>query len=302
MCTIRFGEPDTRGGYLVRDFRFSCIEMRKPKALIAVAALFVAVAVPAVAHAGEIRIAATPSVNTTFSGSVGAVPGFSGGTISFFVSGTGRIMGLTLKDIAISNFDCGNGSTISSSGNITTYSWTDGLAITDGRFSISYSGLDWDGVFDSATSVRGNIRLSVQTSRCSPSWLSRCNCPNRPQSATWSAGNSNEPVVTKVSIARTPNKPVVSYTRRSGVAKFTLSALIKDGDSRPIANRRVYLQTSTNGRTWTTTYGITTSSAGKAAKAFAVSTKQVRYYRWYVLAKSPLNLTTYSAATKVIVK
>ena len=50
------------------------------------------------------------------------------------------------------------------------------------------------------------------------------------------------------------------------------------------------------------TYRIKTSFAGKASKTFTVTTKQVRYFRWYVPAASQVNLATYGAVTKVTVK
>ncbi len=92
-------------------------------------------------------------------------------------------------------------------------------------------------------------------------------------------------VVTKASIAKSPNKSKVTYKRKSGVAKFTLSAMVKVR-GHAVAGRTVYLQSSKNGKSWKNTYKLKTSSKGRAGKFFKVKTKSVRYYRWYVPAKS----------------
>ena len=55
-------------------------------------------------------------------------------------------------------------------------------------------------------------------------------------------------------------------------------------------------------QSWSNTYKLKTSSTGKASKAFKVPSKRVRYYRWYVPAKSGVCLKTYSKITKVTVK
>jgi len=123
----------------------------------------------------------TPAPNTVFSGRFEAVPGVSAGDISFVISETGEIVKWTLGKFDVTNFDCGGGRTLSITGMTTTYSMMAGygIAITGGRFSDSGTNLDWDGVFDSATSVHGKIRLGFDTP------TSRCQ--NRPLSATWSA-------------------------------------------------------------------------------------------------------------------
>ena len=118
----------------------------------------------------------TPTSNTAFSGPLEAVPGISG-NISFVISDTGQIAEMKLEG-GLTKFDCGGGKTIVDSGT-STYFFPDPIAIEGGRFSISRAGaspLDWDGVFDSAASVRGNIRVSGGP-----------DCQNRPPSVTWSA-------------------------------------------------------------------------------------------------------------------
>ena len=117
--------------------------------------------------------------------------------------------------------------------------------------------------------------------------------------------NTSANLVRKVpaaSVVRSPAKSTATYSRKAGVAKFTLSAVVKGWSARPVARRYIYLQTSKNGRAWASAYKLKTSSAGKASKALAVKAKQVRYYRWYVPANAGVNLKTYSAKTKVTVK
>jgi hypothetical protein len=119
---------------------------------------------------------ANPAPGTAFAGTLDAVPGISG-SISFVIADKGQIAEMKLEG-GLTSFDCGGGKTIVDSGT-STYFFPDPIAIEGGRFSISRGGsfaLDWDGVFDSATSVRGNIRVSGGT-----------DCQNRPPSVTWSA-------------------------------------------------------------------------------------------------------------------
>lgn len=104
------------------------------------------------------------------------------------------------------------------------------------------------------------------------------------------------------SVARTPAKSKVTYRRRSGVAKFKLAATMKGWGGSALSKRTVYLQTSKDGKKWKSTYKLTTGSTGKVSKSFRIKSKQVRYYRWYVPAKSQVNLKTYSAKTKVTVR
>ena len=145
---------------------------------------------------------ANPAPNTAFSGSLDTVPGVSG-TISFVISETGQIAEMKL-DGGLANFDCGGGKTVIDSGT-TTYFFPDPIAIEGGRFSLSRSGtgaLDWDGVFDSATTVRGNIRLSGGP-----------DCQNRPPSVPWSATSERplEPSAAATTVAQaTPTSTATS--------------------------------------------------------------------------------------------
>ena len=114
---------------------------------------------------------ATPNPNAAFSGPLDAAPGVSG-TISFVISETGHIAEMRVEGSI--TIDCGGGDTKILT--VATRVFPEPIAIEGGRFSISRDDLDWDGAFDSATSVRGNIRLSGGT-----------DCQNRPPSVTWSA-------------------------------------------------------------------------------------------------------------------
>ena len=105
----------------------------------------------------------------------------------------------------------------------------------------------------------------------------------------------------KTTFARTPNVSKITYRRSSGAAKFTLSALVTTG-GRPASGVTVYLQTSSNGTTWKSTYPVMTSSSGKASKSLKIKTAQVRYYRWYTPTRAPLTVKAYSRSTKVTVK
>lgn len=109
--------------------------------------------------------------------------------------------------------------------------------------------------------------------------------------------------VVKPTIARSPSSSKVTYKRKRGVAKFTLSAKVKGWGGLPITGRYVYLQTSKNGKTgWKNTYKIKTSSAGKASKYLKIKKKSVKYYRWYVPAKAGVNTSAYTSKQKVTVK
>lgn len=109
--------------------------------------------------------------------------------------------------------------------------------------------------------------------------------------------------VVKAKIVRKPTSSKLSYKRKSGVAKFKLSAKVTGWGGLPLAKRTVYLQTSKTGTSgWKNTYKLTTSSTGSASKSFKIKTKGVRYYRWYMPAKSGVNYKAYTTKQKVTVK
>ena len=90
--------------------------------------------------------------------------------------------------------------------------------------------------------------------------------------------------------------------RQNGAAKFTLSAVMREVSGAPLFGRIVYLQTSTDGKTWKKTYKLVTSNTGKVSRRFSVRSKQTTYYRWYVPAIKGVVNKTYSASIKVRVK
>jgi len=108
--------------------------------------------------------------------------------------------------------------------------------------------------------------------------------------------------VTTPSIARSPNKNTVTVRRRKHVARWTLSAKLRDKDGTLIAGVRVYLQTSKNGKSrWSNTYRLKTNTNGQVSKKFSTRKRGTRYYRWYVPASPGYN-KVYSARQKVQVK
>ncbi len=105
------------------------------------------------------------------------------------------------------------------------------------------------------------------------------------------------------SIKRSPTSSKLTYKRKGGVAKYKLSATIKGWMGTPLASRTVYLQTSKNGKSgWKNTYKLKTGSTGKVSKSFKIKSKGVRYYRWYVPAKSGVNNKVYASKQKVTIK
>lgn len=109
--------------------------------------------------------------------------------------------------------------------------------------------------------------------------------------------------VVKAKIVRKPTSSKLTYRRVSGVAKYKLSAKVTGWGGLPLARRTVYLQTSKTGTSgWKNTYKLTTSSTGSASKSFKIKTRGVRYYRWYVPAKSGVNYKAYTTKQKVTVR
>jgi hypothetical protein len=103
------------------------------------------------------------------------------------------------------------------------------------------------------------------------------------------------------SIKRAPAASKLTYKRKKGVAKFTLSGRFTNQFGLPIKGLRVILQTSKNGKKWKSTYAITTNSNGTASKAFKVKKKGTTYYRWYRVASSTMTKAL-SGTQKVVIK
>ena len=86
-----------------------------------------------------------------------------------------------------------------------------------------------------------------------------------------------------ISVTRSPSKSSVTYKRKSGVAKFTLAATVKDARGVRIASATAYLQSSANGKTgWHRIATIATNASGVASKAFKAKKRSTTYYRWVV--------------------
>ena len=103
------------------------------------------------------------------------------------------------------------------------------------------------------------------------------------------------------SIKRTPSASKLTFYRVSGVAKFSLGARFTDQFGLPIKSAKVYLQTSTNGKTWKSTYKGTTNGDGYDQWNFTVKKKGSGYFRWYRAASSTSKSAT-TTAQKVTIK
>ena len=120
-----------------------------------------------------------------------------------------------------------------------------------------------------------------------------------------SVGTFTANMVATPKILRFPTSSRLTYRRRGGVARFSLSGKFRtaDIDMPPMSGRRVYLQSSLTGTGgWKNTYALTTNRWGYAKKYFRVKTARTRYYRWYIPAKSGVNTKAYSSKWKVRVR
>lgn len=109
-------------------------------------------------------------------------------------------------------------------------------------------------------------------------------------------------VLPKASIAHRPAASSATCKRKHGVAKYTLSATVKGWGGAADRGDYVYLQVSRDGKKFGSGYKIRTSGSGKADKTFRITTRQVRYYRWYVPARAEVCLANTSSRTRVSVK
>ena len=103
------------------------------------------------------------------------------------------------------------------------------------------------------------------------------------------------------SISPTPAAAKLTYKRKKGVAKFTLGARFTSQVGLPIKSVSVYLQTSSNGKKWKSTYSLSTNSNGASSKTISAKKKGVTYYRWYRAASSTSKSAT-SSTQKVTIK
>jgi hypothetical protein len=88
------------------------------------------------------------------------------------------------------------------------------------------------------------------------------------------------------SISRTPSKSTVSFRRKRGVIRYTLSAMIREANGASIPYAPVVLQTSKNGRSgWKTAYVLSSDENGGVSKTIKATKKSTAYYRWVAGSK-----------------
>jgi hypothetical protein len=105
------------------------------------------------------------------------------------------------------------------------------------------------------------------------------------------------------SLTRSPAPTTKTYKRKHGKATYTLSVTVKGTGATPIANVRVRLQRSLNGKTkWKTLLTRPSNAAGKVSQAFVSKKRSTRYYRWVVIAQSGVIGTPKTKAQKIRVR
>ena len=108
--------------------------------------------------------------------------------------------------------------------------------------------------------------------------------------------------ITRPSITRSPSPSTLTVYRHDGVARYTLAATLRDRDGTLVAGKRVYLQTSSDGRTWRNTYRtLRTNRLGQVSKSFTKLRRMTLYYRWYA-PSSPGYRRAYTAGQRVRVR
>lgn len=118
----------------------------------------------------------------------------------------------------------------------------------------------------------------------------------------WGASNVAWTVTpVRPSVKRTPSGSSLTYKRKHGSAKFTLSARFTDQFGLPIRGISVYLQKSSNGRSWKNFVRATTNSNGTAAVKVTAKKKGRVYFRWYRAATATSKLAK-ANAQKVTIK
>jgi hypothetical protein len=95
------------------------------------------------------------------------------------------------------------------------------------------------------------------------------------------------------SIWRTPAAAKLSYKRKKRVAKFALGACVTDQYGVPLADVRLYLQTSQNGKRWKNLFALDTNTGGWVSRVIAKTKIGSTYYRWY----RPWSATSKSAVS-----
>lgn len=120
------------------------------------------------------------------------------------------------------------------------------------------------------------------------------------EGATQTVNATLVPAKIALTLRRTPSGSSLTYKRRGGVARYTLSTTLTDARGN-VRSAWVWLQKSSNGTRWTTAYKIRTNSLGKAAVSFRARTKRTVYYRWYAPATA-YNYAKVTSKQKVRVK
>ncbi|MBI5230831.1 MAG: chitobiase/beta-hexosaminidase C-terminal domain-containing protein [Coriobacteriales bacterium] len=84
-------------------------------------------------------------------------------------------------------------------------------------------------------------------------------------------------------------------------ATVTLTASAKRKNGSAVGGKRIVLQRSTNGSSWSTYATLTTSSTGRASRSVRFSSRGTTYWRWYSAVDGKY-LSAASAVTKVVAK
>ncbi|MFA5844443.1 MAG: LamG-like jellyroll fold domain-containing protein [Coriobacteriia bacterium] len=103
---------------------------------------------------------------------------------------------------------------------------------------------------------------------------------------------NDTPTPTRVTpaITKTPTGSLYTLTRSRGVAYCTFGATLRAPTGAAITSKRVLLQRSANGTTWSTYATLYTNTYGRVSRRVAFSAAGTTHWRWY----SPLD-TRYSA-------
>jgi hypothetical protein len=100
-------------------------------------------------------------------------------------------------------------------------------------------------------------------------------------------------VLGKVTLRRTPGESRYTVRRRSGVARWTTTAILKTVYGVPLAGVPVALQ-KRRGEGWATVSTVRTDDAGRVSKRLSLRARGTTQWRWYVKGDG---LTRYPAAS-----
>lgn len=114
-------------------------------------------------------------------------------------------------------------------------------------------------------------------------------------SLTWSVS----PI--RPAFSRSPSASKLTYKRKKGKVKFTLKARMLNQFALPVKSTKVYLQTSSNGRSWKNSYTLHTNASGWASRTITAKKKGTKYYRWY-RPKTTTNTSAQTGSQRVVIK